>query len=54
MPLKIAKFGLCNLDQDNILIVGGLLIQTMEQDNQPIQNEEPQYCQITSVFQFNL
>jgi len=32
MPLKIAKFGLCKLDQENMLIVGGLLIQTAEQD----------------------
>lgn len=30
MPLKIAKFGLCKLDDDNILIAGGLLIQTAE------------------------
>ena len=46
MPLKIAKFGLCKLDQENMLIVGGLLIQTAEQDKQEEQIDEPSYCQI--------
>jgi hypothetical protein len=45
MPIKIAKFGLCKLDPENILIVGGLLIQTAEQDKQE-QIDEPSYCQI--------
>ena len=32
MPLRIAKFGLSMIDEENIIIAGGLLMETADQD----------------------
>ena len=57
MPLRIAKFGLCMLNQNELLIMGGLLMEAnVDQDHQPAGEApaEPSYSQITSIFKFDI
>lgn len=49
MPLRIAKFGLSMIDSENLIIAGGLLMETADQDQDYSGTDkeaktDPSYC----------
>ena len=47
MPIKLAKYGLCQLDESSLMIVGGLFVDSGTSSNQP------QYSCVNTVYKFD-